>query len=128
MGTNGTNQNVNSITISRCNVGSIALSFNGSATTTSSLTGAELTKSDINLSKDASLVPMRIGMNLGLGTEYRIGGSTSFLFSVNYFQSFTNLMRNDSKYLVKATVPAVLDPLNQGYFMRAVRINIGLLF
>ena len=109
-------------------VSGVKATLSGSTTTTAFVPEADLTKADINLSKDASLVPMRIGMNLGLGTEYRIGGSTSFLFSVNYFQSFTNLMRNDSKYLVKATVPAVLDPLNQGYFMRAVRINIGLLF
>lgn len=88
----------------------------------------ELTKSDINLSKDASLVPLRLGMNLGLGMEYRLGGSTSLMFGVNYFQSFTNLMRKDSKYLVKATNPSVLDPLNQGYYMRAIRINLGLLF
>ncbi|MBA3682695.1 MAG: outer membrane beta-barrel protein, partial [Bacteroidetes bacterium] len=88
----------------------------------------ELEKSDIHIGKDASLVPLRLGMNLGLGMEYRLGGSTSLLFSANYFQSFTNLMRNDSKYLVKSTVPNISDPLNQGLFMRAVRINIGLLF
>ncbi|MEO6302136.1 MAG: outer membrane beta-barrel protein [Bacteroidia bacterium] len=88
----------------------------------------ELSKSNINIGKDASLVPLRLGMNLGLGMEYRLGGSTSLLFSANYFQSFTNLMRNDSRYLQKYTNPGIYDPLNQGYFMRAVRINIGLLF
>lgn len=105
-----------------------------SGTTTTStilIDASDLTKSNINIGKDASLLPFRVGMNLGLGTEYRIGGSTSFLFSVNYFQSFTNLMRNDSKYLVKAAGPTTAityNQLNQGYLMRAVRINIGLLF
>lgn len=100
----------------------------GSNTTTAFVGDDELKKSNINIGKDGSLVPLRLGMNLGLGMEYRLGGSTSLMFSANYFQSFTNLMRNDSKYLQKATVPAIYDPLNQGYFMRAVRINIGLLF
>jgi len=95
----------------------------------------ELKKENINLSKDASAAPLRFGMNLGGGVEYRLGGSTSVVFSVNYFQSFTNLMRKESKYLVKgretkdfADGTTTFDPLNQGYFMRAIRINIGLLF
>ncbi len=100
----------------------------GTSTTTAYVGDDELKKSNIDIGKDASLVPLRLGMNLGLGTEYRIAGSTSLCFSVNYFQSFTNLSRKDSKYLQKATVPAIYDPLNQGYFMRAIRINIGLLF
>ncbi len=109
-------------------VSGIKSTVSGTNTTTAFVGDEELTKSDINIGKDASLAPLRLGMNLGLGMEYRLGGSTSLLFSANYFQSFTNLMRKDSKYLVKATVPNVLDPLNQGLFMRAVRINIGLLF
>lgn len=104
----------------------------GTTTTSTILTDAsDLTKSNILLGKDGSLIPLRLGMNLGLGTEYRLGGSTSLLFSVNYFQSFTNLMKNDSKYLVKATgsgTDMTFNQLNQGYFMRAVRINVGLLF
>jgi hypothetical protein len=54
---------------------------------------------NLNVSKDASLIPMRVGMNIGLGAEYRIAGSTSLFLSVNYFRSFTNLMRNDSKFM-----------------------------
>jgi hypothetical protein len=99
----------------------------GTTLVTTPIDGGDLTRSKIDLNKDGSLVPMRLGMNLGLGTEYRLGGSTSLLFSVNYFQSFTNLMKNDSKYLVKTTNTSV-NPLNQGYFMRAIRINVGLLF
>lgn len=104
-------------------------------TTTTTPPADELTKSDINLGKDASLAPFRIGMNLGLGFEYRIGGSTSLLFSANYFQSFTNLMRSESKYLVKGKDTYIgsdntvtFTPLDQGYFMRAVRLNIAILF
>ncbi len=102
----------------------------GTSTTTPE---AELSKSGINITKD--VIPVRAGMNLGIGMEYRLGGSTSLLFSANYFQSFTNLMRSESKYLVKghdtyysADNTVTFTPLNQGLYMRAVRINIGLLF
>lgn len=103
------------------------------APTTATLT--ELTRSNINLGKDATVLPFRFGMNLGGGIEYRIAGSTSLLLSVNYFQSFTNLMRKDSKYLVKGADTVYdtntgydFNPLNQGLTARAIRINIGFLF
>lgn len=94
----------------------------------------DLKKEGLLVNKDASFLPFRVGMNLGLGTEYRIAGSTSLVISVNYFQSFTNLMRKESKYLSKEQT---YDPanqtwnflaLNQSYLMRAVRINIGIMF
>ncbi|MBK9283421.1 MAG: outer membrane beta-barrel protein [Sphingobacteriaceae bacterium] len=88
---------------------------------------------NLNISKDASLVPMRIGFNAGMGFEYRLGGSTSFFMSVNYFRSFTNLMRSDSKFLVS---DVITEPNgNQSYKMieqnliqNAIRINLGILF
>lgn len=98
-------------------------------------TVTELTRTNINLGKDASVAPFRVGMNLGLGTEYRIAGSTSLVVSINYFQAFTNLMRKDSKYLSKgidntysASTGWDFSPLNQGLTARAIRINIGFLF
>jgi hypothetical protein len=110
--------------------------INGPTVATNEVSGDDLKLQNVNVSKDGSLLPFRFGMNLGAGTEYRIAGTTSLLFSVNYFQSFTNLMRKDSKILVKGSETKVdestgkvdFTPLNQGYFMRAVRINIGLLF
>jgi opacity protein-like surface antigen len=106
----------------------------GTTITTSKVTDGELKKEGILLGKDATLLPFRVGMNLGLGTEYRIAGSTSLVFSVNYFQSFTNLMRKESKILSKeqhldtGNQTWNLLALNQQYLMRAVRINIGIMF
>lgn len=108
-------------------ISGIKSTVSGTTTTTAFVPDADLSISKIDISKDGSLVPMRLGMNLGLGTEYRLGGSTSLLFSLNYFQSFTNLMQKESEYLVKATSTDSKE-LNQGYFMRAIRINVGLLF
>ncbi len=94
----------------------------------------DLKRDNINLGKDATILPFRVGMNLGLGTEYRIAGSTSLVFSVNYFQSFTSLMRKESKFLTKESTFDIVtgkynfEPLNQAYLMRAVRINIAIMF
>jgi hypothetical protein len=90
--------------------------------------------SNINIGKDGSLVPLRFGLNVGLGAEYRLSGSTAFFLNVNYFHSFTNMMRNDSKYIyTNSTLNAsngTLDFTNmkQGLMMRAIRINIGVMF
>ena len=116
-------------------VAGIKTSITGTSVTTASVAAADLKRDDINVGKDASTLPFRVGMNLGLGTEYRLGGSTSLLFSVNYFQSFTNLMKKDSKYLTKGVDNTYTSSggwnfasLNQGYFARAIRINIGIMF
>jgi hypothetical protein len=90
--------------------------------------------SNLNIGKDGSLVPLRFGLNVGLGTEYRLSGSTSIFLNVNYFHSFTNMMRNDSKYIyTNSTVDpnnGTLDFTNmkQGLMGRAIRINFGVMF
>ncbi|RME19186.1 MAG: hypothetical protein D6799_01705 [Bacteroidetes bacterium] len=91
------------------------------------------TLTDLNIKKDASLLPVRIGLNVGLGTEYRIAGTTSVLFSINYFSSFTNLMRNTSKYVVTngqvdSNGKMQFVFLKQNLIQNAVRINVGILF
>jgi hypothetical protein len=105
----------------------------GGAITTSTVGATEV--KNINIGKDGSLIPMRVGMNLGFGVEYRLGGSTALMVSANYFHAFTNLMRNESKFLTKgldnkydAANGWNFAGLNQGYFARAVRLNIGLMF
>jgi hypothetical protein len=73
-------------------------------------------------------------MNIGLGTEYRMAGSTSLFLSVNYFRSFTNLMRNDSRYnYTSATYDSsnnqlTFTHLQQKLMMSAIKINIGVMF
>lgn len=102
--------------------------------TTTFTDAVDLNLKGINVGKDASFIPVRVGMNLGLGSEYRVAGRTSLVFSVNYFQSFTNLMRKDSKYLSKdlaydaGTDTFKFTPLNQNYVMRSIRINVAVMF
>ncbi len=108
--------------------------YNSSGVTTSGPGGAgESTNDNINIKNDASLIPIRLGLNVGLGTEYRLGGSTSLFFSVNYFRSFTNLMRSkESKYLIynidNSSGSNKFSYVKQNLIQNAVRINIGVMF
>jgi len=92
---------------------------------------------DIDIGKDASLVPIRIGLNVGAGIEYRLVGSTSFFASVNFFNSFTNAMRNDSKFLMynwqvidgaRGATPVNYKMVSQTLLQKAIRINLGFMF
>ena len=92
------------------------------------------TNNNVNIGKDGSLIPLRFGLNVGLGTEYRLSGSTAIFFNVNYFHSFTNTMRKESKYIYTDyetdpnTGTVEFTHLKQGLMMRAIRINIGVMF
>lgn len=92
------------------------------------------TNSNLNINPDAALIPIRVGMNVGLGAEYRLSGSTSVFLSINYFRSFTNLMRKESKYMAydtqyyPSTDQYTFSRVKQGLFMNAIRINVGVLF
>jgi hypothetical protein len=99
-----------------------------------SLNLVSTSNNNANIGKDGSLIPLRFGLNVGLGSEYRLSGSTAVFLSVNYFHSFTNMMRNESKYIYTASTT---DPntgavdftnLKQGLMMRAIRINLGVMF
>lgn len=98
---------------------------------------APTTITDIDISKDASLVPLRIGLNVGAGFEYRLVGNTAFFCSINYFNSFTNFMRNDSKYMMynwqsidaaKGSNTITYKMVSQTLLAKAIRINMGFMF
>ena len=95
-------------------------------------TGGE--NKDLNINGDAALFPIRVGMNVGAGIEYRLGGTTALLFSINYFKAFTNLMKihSDNIY-TEATTDAASGKVDfknseQNIKMNAIRINIGFMF
>lgn len=89
----------------------------------------EASLSDIDIKKDFSKIPIRLGFNAGLGAEYRLGGSTSAFISVNFFQSLTNQMRKESDYVYYRTgADGKRSYLAQDLKTRAIRINIGIMF
>ena len=88
----------------------------------------ETEEPSIDLKEEASKVPLRLGMNAGIGCEYRLGGSTSLLFSINYFRSFTNTMKSKSIYTYSATDGETYIFVKQNLILSAIRINIGVMF
>jgi hypothetical protein len=90
----------------------------------------ESTMSDIDVSKEFSAVPIRVGFNAGIGAEYRLGGSTSAFISINYFRSLTNQMRKESDYTYFRTDPVTGNRtfIKQDLKLSAIRINIGIMF
>lgn len=89
-------------------------------------------QSNIVVGKDGSTVPLRVGLNIGAGAEYRVAGSTSVFFTVNFFKSFTNQLKNSSKYLIYNTTnnsgAITYDFVKQNLIQNAIRINMGVMF
>jgi hypothetical protein len=88
---------------------------------------------DIDISSETSLLPMRVGLNAGIGAEYRLGGTTSVFFSVNFFRSFTNLMKKTADYTFFRTDNSggsgtTYSYVKQNLKQSAVRVNIGIMF
>ncbi|MDI1356066.1 MAG: outer membrane beta-barrel protein [bacterium] len=93
------------------------------------ITSTDSKQTDLNLSSESSSFPMRFGLNAGLGFEYRMAGSTSFLFSINYFRSFTNVMQNESDvayYGVTSDNKYLF--VKQNLKQTAIRLTIGIMF
>lgn len=87
---------------------------------------------DIDIKDETTLIPLRVGLNAGIGAEYRLGGSTSAFISLNYFRSFTNLMKKTSDYTFyrvdNANNQATFSFVKQNLKQSAIRINLGILF
>jgi hypothetical protein len=82
---------------------------------------------------DMNRFPLRMGLNVGAGVEYRISGSTSFFANINYFRSFWNYLRTDSPnmvYKAKSTSPGNVKYtfVSQNLILSAVKINVGIMF
>lgn len=97
-----------------------------------SVSTGQTEEKDIDINNEATLVPLRLGFNAGLGTEYRLGGTTSAFISVNYFRSFTNLMAKTSDYAFYRVEEVDNAPsfsfIKQSLKQSAIRINLGILF
>jgi hypothetical protein len=75
----------------------------------------------------------RLGLNVGLGAEYRLGGTTSFFGSINFFRSFFNVVSKNSDYMTYKTDYATGSKnanefIEQNLIFNAVRINLGFMF
>jgi hypothetical protein len=89
--------------------------------------------SQINVNKDCSPVPLRVGLNVGAGGEYRLAGTTALFVSINYYRSFINAYRQQSNYMIYQAVAGpnnteIYKFVQQNLMLSAIRINIGIMF
>jgi hypothetical protein len=90
--------------------------------------------SDMRPSGD--IVPVNVALNVGLGAEYNISGSTSLFVSVNYIRGFINQYTHTSSSMVNDiktkinnnNATGALVPSTQSALSDGVQINIGVLF
>jgi hypothetical protein len=96
------------------------------------ISSVETTEEGLDVGKEGALIPLRVGLNAGIGGEYRLGGSTSVYLSLNFFRSFSNLMRKESDFLTYRTdVTSTGESyklVKQNLKLTAIRINIGVMF
>ena len=86
------------------------------------LDGTPITVEDVNFSEDINF--LRLALNVGLGAEYNLTGSTSVVFSINYNNGFTNAMVKNSKFLSTKNYSAITQKAVFNY----VGLTIGVLF
>lgn len=89
------------------------------------------TISDMRPSGD--IIPVNVALNVGLGFEYNISGSTSLFVSINYIRGFINQYTPTSSYItdnIKTNMNNKGGTPNskQSALSDGVQINVGVLF
>lgn len=93
--------------------------------------GATTTITDMKPTGD--LIPFNVGLNVGLGAEYNLSGSTSFFFSIHYLRGFINQYQGTSDVMVdkmKESINTGVLPSKskQSAFSDGIQLNVGILF
>lgn len=79
------------------------------------------------------LIPFNVGLNVGLGFEYNLSGSTSLFVGLNYCRGFINQYQPTSEIMVdqiKTSINSAAKPTRskQSAMSDGIQINIGMLF
>lgn len=98
------------------------------ATSSSSGWGTPETISKTDIKKDVNLFSE--ALNMGLGVEWNLSGTTSLVIGANYILGFSNIVKSESKYLNKFTAggPGYGAPLKQSLKSNSIGLTIGVLF
>ncbi|MDD5570178.1 MAG: porin family protein [Bacteroidales bacterium] len=82
-----------------------------------------ITKNEsVDIQKDINF--LRLALNIGLGFELNLAGTTSLVVGVNYNNGFTNVLKKDSKNLKDVKGVA----LQQNAISNFVSLTVGILF
>ena len=87
--------------------------------------GAPSKKTSVNVTKDCSLYTA--ALNFGLGTEWNLAGTTSFIMGLNYNLGFTNVLKSKSVYLDR-TFNNQKQDLEQSVKESSLVLTVGVLF
>ncbi|MBL7895222.1 MAG: outer membrane beta-barrel protein [Bacteroidia bacterium] len=79
------------------------------------------------------LIPFNVALNVGLGFEYNLSGSTSIFVGVNYIRGFINQYQSNSDIMVEKLKDNLNNSIRpatakQSGFSDGVQLNIGFLF
>lgn len=81
-------------------------------------------QSDLNMGDDMNL--FKFALNVGAGAEYNLSGSTSIVFGLNYLNGFSNVLKNESRYLQKGKKDQTA--FKQKATSNGIVITVGILF
>ena len=84
------------------------------------------TRNDVDISNDIGF--LRLALNVGLGAEYNLSGSTSLVFSVNYNNGFTNALQKKSENIRLYKVGRKSNEFEQKAVFNYVSVTVGILF
>jgi hypothetical protein len=89
-------------------------------------TPEEISKTDVK--KDVAL--FHEALNMGLGVEWNLSGTTSVVIGLNYLLGFTNVVKSESDYQRKFTVggPGYGAELKQNLKSNSIGLTLGVLF
>ena len=89
------------------------------------------TVSDMRPSGD--IVPVNLALNVGIGAEYNLSGTTSLFVSVNYVRGFISQYTATSSYIINdiktnINYKGAITHSKQSAYSDGVQINVGILF
>lgn len=76
-------------------------------------------------------IPIRIGLNAGIGGEYRLSGTTAIYCSVDYIHQFINTFVENTKYYsnkISGSPKTLSDAAKMTAYGSGIQINVGVLF
>lgn len=85
---------------------------------------SDASQSNLDITDDVNLFNFQL--NIGIGAEYNVAGSTSIVFGVNYLNGFSNALKKESRYIQQGIVDNTR--LTQKATSKAVILTVGVLF
>jgi hypothetical protein len=87
--------------------------------------GAHSSQPDLINTTDMNL--FRFALNIGGGAEWNLAGSTSLLFSLNWYNGFSNVFKSNSDYMFRYNA-GVAEATKQKATSNGIALTFGVLF